>query len=150
MYKAFAKAFDRLFQSLHGFNPEDEAWFMSGVRALIKEHGTEAALEFAKNDSNAVYTTEILIKAGLRGVDKSLLIAYTLGDNEDDVYGAALSLAICGHDEGFALLDAFTRQAHRLSANIHPVADILPDLKFIEDPRATELEKQLKARYKLS
>lgn len=147
MYQVFAEAYNRLFQSLHGFNPEDEAWFMKGVRALIKEHGTEVAIEFAKNDSNAVYTTEILAKAGLRGVDKSLLIDYTLGNNEDDVYGAALCLAICGHDEGFELLSAFARQTHRLSANIHPVADMLPDLKFIEDPMVLELEKYLKARY---
>lgn len=147
MYLEFEKEFDRLNKSLHGFNPEDEDWFFPELLKLINKYGTDIACEFAKNDSTAIYTTELLIKAGLRGVDKNLLLDYTSGEDEDDVYGAALCLAICGYAEGFELLNQFADKTHRLSKYIHPIADIMPDLAFIDDERAVNLEKRLRKKY---
>lgn len=147
MYLAFKNEYDKLFKSLHGFNPEDEGWFFPGLLKLINEYGADTACEFAKNDVSPVYTTELLIKAGLRGVDKELLMKYTKQDNEDDVYGAALSLAICGYDEGFELLSQFADETHRLSKNIHPLVDMIPDLVFVKDKRAIELEVHIRNRY---
>ncbi len=114
---------------------------------LITEYGTNVACEFAKNDSTAIYTTEILIKAGLRGVDKTLLLQYTKGEDEYDVYGAVLCLAICGYIEGFELLDQFIDKTHRLSKNIDPISEIIGDLEFINDKRAIIMEKRLRKIY---
>jgi hypothetical protein len=146
MYLEFEKEYDTLNKSLYGFNPEDEDWFFPELLKLINKFGAEIACEFAKNDSTPVYTTELFIKAGLREVDKSLLLKYTKGNDEDDVYGAALSLAICGYTEGFELLNQFADEIHRLSKNIHPIADIIPDLKFINDERAIKLEIRIRKK----
>lgn len=147
MHLEFEKEYHILYKSLNGFNPEDEDWFLDELLKLINKYGTDIACEFAKNDSSASYTTELFIKAGLRGVDKNLLLEYTKGDNEDDVYGAALSLAICGYTEGFELLNQFADKTHKLSNNVHPIADIIPDLTFINDERAVKLEKRIRENY---
>lgn len=147
MYLEFEKKYTALSKALHGFNPEDEDWYLTELSKLITEYGTEVACEFAKKDSTAIYTTEILIKAGLRGVDKTLLLEYTKGEDEDDVYGAALCLAICGYTEGFDLLDQFVDKTHRLSKHIDPISDIIQDLIFIKDERAVKLEKRLRKKY---
>ena len=147
MHLEFKKKYTELSKALHGFNPEDEDWFLTELLKLITEYGSDVVCEFAKNDSTAIYTTEILIKAGLRGVDKTLLLEYTKGEDEDDVYGAALCLAICGYREGFELLDQFIDKTHRLSKNIDPISDIIQDLEFINDERAVLLEKRLRKKY---
>lgn len=146
-YLEFKKEYYRLNSFLHGFNPEDEDWFFPELQKLINKYGAEIACEVAKNDISAVYTTELFVKAGFRSVDKDLLLEYSRGDNEDDVYGAALCLAICGYSEGFELLEEFADMTHRLSKNIHPIADILPDLRFVDDARADILETSIKKKY---
>lgn len=143
MYLELKKEYETLSKSLHGFNPEDEEWFFLELYKLIDKYGADIVCKFIKNDASAVYTTSLFIKAGLRAVDKNVLLIYTKGDNEDDVYGAALSLAICGHTEGFEILNQFADKTHRLSNNIHPIADIIPDLAFINDERAAKLEKRI-------
>ncbi|MEZ5007615.1 MAG: hypothetical protein R2753_05615 [Chitinophagales bacterium] len=147
MHLEFEKEYDALYKSLNGFNPEDEDWFLPELLKLINKYGANTACEFAKNNASAIYVTELLIKAGLRDVDKTLLLEYTKGDNEDDVYGAALSLAICGYAEGFELLNQFADGSHRLSKNIHPIADIIPDLAFINDERAVRLEERIRRKF---
>lgn len=146
-YLEFKKEYDNLNSLLHGFNPEDEDWFFPELRKLINNYGAEIACEVAKNDISAVYTTELFVKAGFRSVDKDLLLEYSRGDNEDEVYGATLCLAICGYSEGFELLEEFANMTHRLSKNIHPIADILPDLNFINDERKGRLEVLIKEKY---
>lgn len=147
MYLEFETEYDTLSKSLHGYNPEDEEWFFDELLKLINKYGTDVACEYAKNDTSASHTMELFIKAGLRDVDKNLLLEYTRGDDEDDVYGAALSLAICGYPEGFELLNQFADKTHKLSNNIHPIADIIPDLTFINDERAVKLEKRIRENY---
>jgi hypothetical protein len=146
MHLELEKEYDTLSKSLHGFNPEDEDWFFPELLKLIDKYGADIVCEFIKNDASAIYITELFIKAGLRAVDKNILLKYTKGDNEDDVYGAALSLAICGYTEGFEILNQFADKTHRLSNNIHPIADIIPDLTFINDGRAAKLEKRIRKK----
>jgi hypothetical protein len=129
---------------LHGFTPEDEPWFLPALYDLIQKHTPKNAITYAMKSAWPIYNLELYIKSGLREVSKSLLLDFAQSQKEDDVYAAALSLAICGHEEGFKLLEQFTRRNHRLSRQIDPLTDILPDLKFIDDSRALELEKWCK------
>ncbi|WP_370477067.1 hypothetical protein [Tamlana flava] len=140
MWQEFEKQYNSLEKSLHGFSPEDVDWFLPNVFKLIQQYGSKIAIEFASKDINPIYTLELLIKAGLRDVDKTILLPYTKNKNEDTVYGAALCLAMCDYKEGFDILEQFARGTHPLQKHIHPKADILPDLKFIDDERAEILK----------
>jgi hypothetical protein len=137
----FAEAYQTLEKSLHGFTPEDEHWFLPQVYQLIQDYGEDTAVKYALASNWPIYHLELFIKSGFRQVDKSILLEYTNSPNEDDVYSAALCLAICGYDEGFKILEAFAKYTHKLSKHIDPFADVLPDLKFIEDPRAKQLKE---------
>lgn len=142
--KYFGIEYDKLSKELYGFNPEDESWFFSELFQLITKYDPEVVSDFAKNDKNPIYTTELFIKSGFRAVEKNLLIQYTKVDNVDDVYGAAISLAICGYNEGFDLLSLFVNKTHRLSDEIDPIIDILPDLKYVKDERANIIEEEIR------
>lgn len=146
MSSTFAEAYQKLEKSLHGFIPEDEPWFLPQLNRLIQKYGEDTAVNYALASNWPIYHLELFIKSGLRKLKKSILAEYTTSPNEDDIYSAALCLAVCGHDEGFEILEQFATYTHKLSKHIDPFTDLLPDLKFIEDPRAKHL-KELCTRY---
>ncbi|WP_431158125.1 hypothetical protein [Winogradskyella poriferorum] len=141
MSSTFAEAYQKLEKSLHGFIPEDEPWFLPQLYQLIQDYGEKTALKYALASNWPIYHLELFIKSGLRQVDKSILLDYTNSPNEEDVYSAALCIAICGHQEGFEILEQFATYTHKLSKHIDPFTDVVPDLKFIEDPRAKQLKE---------
>lgn len=143
MHKSFKTEFDELYKSLHQFNPEDEQWFFPQLMKLIEKYGAEVALDFAKNEPSEIYTIELFVKAGFRDVNQSLLIDYIKHNNEDDVYSAALCLAICDYDSGFELLNQFADKTHMLSKNIDPLSDIIPDLEYVNNKKALEIKNHI-------
>lgn len=141
MINSFAKEFDNLFKFVasHDTSPDDEPWFFKEVKQLINQHGNEVAIAFAQKESWPEYKFELLVKSGLRGIKKEILLPYLNTENEDNVYCTAFCLAGCGYQEGFDILKAFANQTHPLSKNTHPIADILPDLEYITDERTKEI-----------
>lgn len=142
MNDQFSKKFNKLFKLVasHDTSPDDEPWFFKEVNKLITEHGNDVAIQFAQSEKWPEYTFELLVKSGLREIPKETLLPYLQTDNEDNMYCTAFTLAACGYQEGFDILKAFANQSHPLSKNTHPVADILPDLEYIEDERTKEIK----------
>ncbi|PHR71896.1 MAG: hypothetical protein COA67_05765 [Lutibacter sp.] len=128
-------------------SPEDEEWFFPAVKELIEKFGPDKVREFVQTKPTSIYITTLLIKAGLKGVDESLLLEHLNKIDEDEVYDAALSLAIYGHSLGFEILYEFANESHKLSKHIIPKLDILPDLKFIHHPKAKELKVYIENKY---
>ncbi len=140
MQNNFQTHFDNLMRSVGDSYPEATEWFFPQLSTLIEKYGEETALEYAKNDPSPAYISSLLMKAGLKEIDEPLLLKYLEGNTEDEAYDAAFCLAMYGNQTGFEALYEFASQKHRLSQNTHPKADILPDLKFMDDPRARDLE----------
>ena len=138
----FKEEYNKLFKLVasHDTSPDNEPWFYLEVKNLIDKYGKKAAIQFALNESWSEYTFELLVKAGLREIPKEILLPYLQTDNEDNMYCTAFSLAACGYQEGFKLLKQFADKTHKLSKNIHPKIDILPDLEFINDDRILEIK----------
>ncbi len=138
----FTEAYDHLFKlvSSHDTTPDDEPWFFEEVQKLIESYGTEIAIEFAQKEPWPEYTFELLVKSGLREIPKEILLPYLQTENEDNMYCTAFALASCGYQEGFDILKAFANQSHPLSKNTHPIADILPDLNYIQDERTKDIK----------
>ena len=128
-------------------SPDDEDWFYEALNDLIGKYGKDQVLEFVKNKQPSAYILCILIKGGLKGVDEILLHEFLDKNDENEVYDAALSLAIYGHPIGFETLYKFADMSHELSNHIIPKLDILPDLKFIKNPKAKELEDYINCKY---
>ena len=140
---------ERLWESVSYdfFDPEEEEWFFPNLSVIIKKYGEDLVIEYVRVRKPSLYYVELMVKAGLKNVDRKTLLEYTESKNEDDVFAVALCLSMCGHKEGFDLLHQFAEGTHPLLKNIHPVFDIIPELKFIEDPRAKELEKELRRKH---
>lgn len=147
MSTEFEDSFDSLMRSVCDTSPEGEEWFFPALKKLIEKHGQDIVLKFVNSESSSAYLTSLLIKAGLKGVDEDLLLEYLNKKDEDEVYDAALSLAIYGHSLGFETLYKFANECHELSNNIIPKLDILPDLKFINHAKARELEIYINNKY---
>lgn len=141
MATTFAAAYQALEKSLHGFSPAEEPWFLPALYARIEQFGEDTAIDYALQSNWPIYHLELFIKAGIRDINKSLLLPYLSAQTEDDVYSAALCLAICGFDDGFDVLAQFAKFEHELSKHIDPLVDILPDLLFIDNPRVKVLEQ---------
>ena len=146
MQVEFKEKYDKLFKLVasHDASPDDKPWFFLEVKKIIDRYGNEVAIQFAINESWSEYTFELLDKAGLREIPKEILIPYLQTSNEDNLYCIAFSLAACGYQEGFDLLKQFVNQTHPLSKHIHPIADILPDLNYIQDARIEEIKQLCK------
>lgn len=138
----FKEKYDKLFKLVASLDtsPDDEPWFFKEVQQLIEIYGNEVAIQFAQSENWPEYTFELLIKSGLREIKKEVLLPYLKTNNEDNTYCIAFSLAACGYQEGFDVLEQFAIQKHPLSKNTHPIADILPDLEFIKDDRVEEIK----------
>ena len=142
MLAEFTSAYDKLYRQVTILDaiPEDELWFMSALGELIQTYGSETAIRFAQTQEWPEFTFELLVKAGLRGIDKDLLLPYTESMSEDGIYCTAFCLAACGYDEGFEILTEFATRTHPLSKDIDPVTDMLPDVRFLEGEKAKALE----------
>ena len=142
MLAEFTRAYDELYRHVVALDgiPEDEPWFLPALGALIQKYGSETAIAFAQTQAWPEFTFELLVKAGLRGIDKDLLLQYTNTLSEDGIYCAAFCLAACGYDEGFEILTTFANRTHPLSKDIGPPTDILPDVRFLEGENAKKLE----------
>lgn len=140
MLAEFTEEYDKLYKKLYEFNPEDEPWFLPALSELIQKHGSETAIAFAKTQDWPEFTFELLVKAGLRGIDKNLLLKYTDSVSEDGIYCVGFCLAVCGYEEGFEILTEFANRSHPLSKDIDPLTDILPDVRFLKGEKAKALE----------
>ena len=139
--ESFAVEFEKLEKALHGFTPDDEPWYFPAVSKLMEDYSQQTIIRFAQGRAWPEYTFEILVKSGLRGIDKKVLLPYLDTDNDDNLYCTAFCLAACGFQDGFDILTQFANKTHPLSNNLDPFTEILPDLKFIDDPRVDPIRE---------
>ena len=140
MKKSFAEEYDKLRDALYDFIPDDEPWFFPAVGELIEAYDKSIIIEFAQNDHWPEYTFELLVKSGLREIDKEVLLPYLNTHSDDNLYCTAFCLSACGYQEGFDILTQFADKSHKLSKHFHPPTDILPDLDFINDKRVEPIK----------
>ena len=79
-----------------------------------------------------------LARAGLKEM-KPYMEDFLNGNDEHDVFWAAVGLAHLGEQRGFDALRLFAEGSHPLSHHIEPFDDVLEELEEIEDERATEM-----------
>lgn len=125
-------AYEKLEQNLHGFNPEDCDWFMEGLHKLSQAYASPIICDFAFQEPDPLYCLELFAKSGFRDLPIDYLLDALKSKDEDQVYSAALSLAILNRKEGIVVLQLFADSNHPLQKHIHPKADLLEDLKFLD------------------
>lgn len=125
-----------------------DGWFYPELRKLVGRYDEEIIVEYAINCQYPLGSIEHLIKAGITSFEKDYLSQFTRSEEELEAYDGAYFLALCGHDEGYELLTQFAMQTHPLySGYIHPVVDMIEDLAYADDERATKLIALIKETY---
>jgi len=142
----FENSFDNLIKSVIN-SPEDDTWFFPALKKLIHENGQDVVLTYVKNNPLSLYLISLLIKTGLKKVNASILLKALNNTDEDEVYDAAISLAIYRYDIGFETLYKFANRTHELSKQINSKTVILPDLKYINHPKSKELKVYINTKY---
>ncbi|GEM_PF-5409982 len=130
--ESLRKAYQKLEQSLHGFNPEDCDWFMEGLHKLSQAYASPIICDFAFQEPEPLYCLELFAKSGFKDLPINYLLEALKSKDEDQVYSAALSLALLDQEEGIQVLKLFAEERHPLQKNIHPKADLVADLKFLD------------------
>ncbi len=126
-----------------------DGWFYPELKKLVSQYDDSLIVEFAtQHHQYPLGCIEHLIKVGIKSFDKDYLLQFTLGEEELEVYDGAYFLALCGYDEGYELLLTFAMQTHPLcTGNISPVTDMIEDLAYADDERATKLIAEIKEKY---
>lgn len=148
---SFAQEYDDLEYSMlmQDGAADMDGWFYPELRKLVGRYDDKLIVEYAtQHHQYPLGCIEYLIKAGVTSFDKEYLFQFTLGDEELEVYDGAYFLALCGYDEGYEILSAFAMQTHPLyTGYISPITDMIEDLAYADDVRATRLIADIKEKY---
>lgn len=126
-----------------------DGWFYPELKKLVNRYDERLVVKYATEyDKYPLGVIEHLIKVGIRSFDKDYLLQFTLGEEELEVYDGAYFLALCGYDEGYEMLHAFAMGTHPLCTGyISPITDMIEDLAYADDERATKLVADIQEKY---
>ena len=144
MRKTFEQEFEHLMIGVQDTYPEATDWFFPSLAELIQTNDKRTICDFARTQSSPAYVSNLLIKAGFREIETDLLLEYLKEQDEDEVYDAAVSLAIYGDERGFEVLKEYAAGTHPLLKYMSPQMDIPEDLVFLKTEWAAEIEALLK------
>ena len=149
--KDFAQEYENLELAMLNMDgaADMDGWFYPALRKLVSQYDESLIVKYATEyDRYPLGCIEHFIKIGIKSFDKAYLMQFTTGEEELEVYDGAYFLALCGHDEGYEMLHAFAMGTHPLfTGMISPVVDMIEDLAYADDERATQLTEDIKEHY---
>ncbi|MDW3196030.1 MAG: hypothetical protein R8G66_26905 [Cytophagales bacterium] len=147
---SFAQEFERMEHAMLNMDgaADMDGSFYPELRKLVSRYDEQIIVDYAINCQYPLGSIEYLIKAGIKSFDKDYLLQFTSSDEELEAYDGAYFLALCGYDEGYELLYTFAMGTHPLySGYISPIVDMIEDLAYADDERATNLIATIKETY---
>lgn len=122
----------------------DEAWEKNGVQAianLLDLHGYATLYTLLKSHIKGS-CMDFLYWFARAGAKESIenIVEYLDSSDQDEVVGAAVSLAILNDMRGLETIEQLCNGTHPVKLTMHPSWYFLEDIKHINHPRVQEIQ----------